>query len=133
MSCRWFFPLRGMAARFRRGATWGAVAAILAVKFPKSFRSPGDAPPTAILCGGVFGTLTIERLLALRKADRRSDRALGVDVGCRYWGRFSSGRGPFPLCGAGCCPANASATTGFMASTIEVGIKMVAPRSLVVS
>jgi len=40
---------------------------------------------------------------------------------------------PFAFCGAVCCPANASATTGFMLSTIDVGIKIVAPRSLVVS
>jgi hypothetical protein len=42
-------------------------------------------------------------------------------------------RGPFAFCGAVSCPANASATTGFMLSTIDVGIRIVAPRSLVVS
>jgi hypothetical protein len=41
--------------------------------------------------------------------------------------------GPFAFCGAVSCPANASATTGFILSTIDVGIRIVAPRSLVVS
>ena len=44
-----------------------------------------------------------------------------------------SSRGPFAFCDAVSCPANARATTGFMLSTIDVGIRMVAPRSLVVS
>ena len=47
--------------------------------------------------------------------------------------RMLEDRGPFALCGAVSCPANARATTGFMLSTIDVGIKIVAPRSLVVS
>jgi hypothetical protein len=32
-----------------------------------------------------------------------------------------TGRGPFAFCDAVSCPANASATTGFMLSTIDVG------------
>ena len=50
--------------------------------------------------------------------------------------RSSSGdadHGPDAVCVAVCCPAKASATTGFMLSTIDVGIRIVAPRSLVVS
>jgi hypothetical protein len=47
--------------------------------------------------------------------------------------RMLGDRGPFAFCGAVSCPANASATTGFMLSTIDVGIRIVAPRSLVVS
>ena len=37
-----------------------------------------------------------------------------------------SGRGPFAFGDALSCPANASATTGFMRSTIDVGIRMAA-------
>jgi hypothetical protein len=47
--------------------------------------------------------------------------------------RILEDRGPLAFCGAVSCPANASATTGFMLSTIDVGIRIVAPRSLVVS
>jgi hypothetical protein len=47
--------------------------------------------------------------------------------------RMLGDRGPFAFCGAVSCPANARATTGFMLSTIDVGIRIVAPRSLVVS
>ena len=47
--------------------------------------------------------------------------------------RMLEDRGPFALCGAVSCPAKARATTGFMLSTIDVGIRIVAPRSLVVS
>jgi hypothetical protein len=47
--------------------------------------------------------------------------------------RMLEDRGPFSLCGAVSCPAKARATTGFMLSTIDVGIRIVAPRSLVVS
>jgi hypothetical protein len=43
------------------------------------------------------------------------------------------GRGPFAFCDATSCPLNARATTGFRLSTIDVGIRIVAPRSLVVS
>ena len=42
--------------------------------------------------------------------------------------------GPFAFCGAVSCPANASATTGFILSTIDVGIRIGwRRRSLVVS
>ena len=43
--------------------------------------------------------------------------------------RILEDSGPFAFCGAVSCPANASATTGFMLSTIDVGIRIVAPRS----
>src|ERR1700746_2506843 len=48
--------------------------------------------------------------------------------------RLPSGSDPVALAGAVLsCPAKAKATTGFMLSTIDVGIRIVVPRSLVVS
>jgi hypothetical protein len=92
--------------------------------------------------GDIACDLDISRLaFAQRGADCMIDLVGRIDrrpighngSGCRYCAGLGSGRGPFAFCGAVCCPANARATTGFMLSTIDVGIRMVAPRSLVVS
>ena len=81
--------------------------------------------------------LTIHSWVPRTRTCRRLCRLIHLVVphgeGAPSLGVLLAGDGPFAGCVAPCRAASASATAGFMLSTIDVGIRMVAPRSLVVS